>query len=78
MPIYEFHCPDCGRDFEELVLSSREKINCPGCGQGRCQKLMSASTFHTKGADGSTASHSAGGGCGSCHSSSCASCSGSC
>jgi len=34
MPIYEYLCEDCGREFEELVRSagaSRE-VACPKCG----------------------------------------------
>ena len=75
MPIYEFHCPACGREFEELVFNSREKVVCPDCGRDECEKLMSAASFRSKGADGSTTAQSAGGGgCAGCAGSSCATC----
>lgn len=74
MPIYEFHCQGCGRDFEELVLGRPEKIVCPDCGSEDCRKLMSASSFVSKGADGSTVSGSAGGGCSGCAATSCSTC----
>ena len=74
MPIYEFHCNHCDRDFEELVFNSREKILCPDCGSEDCQKLMSAASFVSKGADGSTVSGSAGGGCSGCAATSCSTC----
>lgn len=35
MPVYDYHCRDCGKSFE-LVLSLKEhekqKITCPECG----------------------------------------------
>ncbi|MDR2945840.1 MAG: zinc ribbon domain-containing protein [Candidatus Adiutrix sp.] len=75
MPIYEFHCNGCGKDFEELVLSRSEKITCPACGEPDCQKLMSAASFVSRGADGSTVSASAGGGgCSGCAATNCATC----
>lgn len=74
MPIYEFHCPGCGRDFEELVFSRQAKASCPACGRPECEKLISAPTFRSKGPGGETVSASAGGGCSGCAGTSCASC----
>lgn len=31
MPLFRFKCQDCGKEFEELVRSSTEKIVCPKC-----------------------------------------------
>ncbi len=31
MPIFEFHCNDCGTDFEKLVFSSDPAVECPQC-----------------------------------------------
>jgi putative FmdB family regulatory protein len=34
MPIYEYRCPSCGHEFEELLLSRAEEqdVACPQCG----------------------------------------------
>lgn len=41
MPLYEYHCDDCGRDSELLVLSSAKAPECPQCGGHRMSKLLS-------------------------------------
>ena len=42
MPVYEFVCNECKREFEELVMSKNEVIECPSCGSRDARKLMSA------------------------------------
>lgn len=45
MPMYDYRCRYCDTVFEELVTSSSvpdEEIVCPGCGQKRAQRLLSA------------------------------------
>jgi putative FmdB family regulatory protein len=75
MPIYEFHCQKCGRDFEELVRGQNPKVICPQCGGRKCRKLMSASRFVSRGRSGATEKTSAGGGCAGCAGgSACATC----
>jgi putative FmdB family regulatory protein len=75
MPIYEFHCQKCGRDFEELVRGRTPKVVCPHCGGRKCRKLMSASRFFSKSAAGTTVKSSAGSGCAGCAGgSACATC----
>jgi len=70
MPIYEFHCAQCGRDSEILVRSADWKNSeCPHCGSKKLSKKFS--TFAAAGAGASPAGkksggHSCGGGCG-CH-----------
>ena len=32
MPIYEYHCQDCGSDFEKLVRRTGDAVSCPACG----------------------------------------------
>jgi len=77
MPIYEYHCNACEKNFEYLVLSKSEPEVCPLCGGERIEKLMSACGFMSKGSGGETVSSSASGSsCGSCSAASCAGCGG--
>ena len=74
MPIYEYHCKDCGRDFECLVFGS-EKADCPACSSEDVCRLMSACGFVSKGSGGETVGASAGASaCGGCSASSCSGC----
>ncbi|VAX23543.1 hypothetical protein MNBD_NITROSPINAE03-1547 [hydrothermal vent metagenome] len=43
MPIYEYSCADCGRNFEvtHLTKESYENIGCPGCGGLSVKKALS-------------------------------------
>lgn len=44
MPIYEYHCNDCGISYEKIVLSQRsasESQSCPNCGSTKVAKLIS-------------------------------------
>jgi putative FmdB family regulatory protein len=50
MPIYEFHCEDCGRDSEVLVRSVKwEGTECPRCGSVRLAKKLSVFASSTGG-----------------------------
>ena len=40
MPIYEYHCPRCGEDFEKLVFGSAQ-VECPKCKCAKPDKKMS-------------------------------------
>ncbi len=45
MPIYEYHCNNCGVSYEKIVLSqakASEPQNCPNCGSAEVIKLISA------------------------------------
>ncbi len=49
MPIYEYKCHKCGREFEVFQGASDLPVDvCKYCG-GPVLKLMSLSTFHLKG-----------------------------
>ncbi len=48
MPIYEYACFDCGREFEELVRGD-ERPSCPSCGKDRLERRMSATSGHVAG-----------------------------
>ena len=41
MPIYEFQCKKCGKNFEDLIIKVGAKISkCPKCG-GSSRKMVS-------------------------------------
>jgi putative FmdB family regulatory protein len=67
MPIYEYHCPGCGRDFECLVRGET-RVACPSCDSARVERRMSLPARPAGG--GATADFSrlgppaGGGGCG--------------
>ncbi len=71
MPIYEFRCRDCEKEFETLVLGQSDSVSCPQCRGSNVSRLMSACAFKSdKGftpAKGSS-------GCSSCSATSCAGC----
>ena len=49
MPIYEYRCLDCGRQFElKQKFSDPPAETCTSC-SGTVQKLISRSAFHLKG-----------------------------
>ena len=50
MPIYEYTCTKCGKDFEELVFGD-DLPACPHCGAAETRKLMSRCA-HCSGGNG--------------------------
>ena len=45
MPLYEFRCPDCGAEFEELVGSREEELageTCPSCQGPKVERKISS------------------------------------
>jgi len=74
MPIYEYHCNNCNKDFEYLIIGSA-KPNCPTCDSKKVKKQMSACGFVSKGNNGASVKTSASSSsCESCAASSCAGC----
>jgi len=49
MPIYEYSCPSCGHDFEQIVKVNAPAPPCPECGGGEVGKKISLAAFHLKG-----------------------------
>jgi putative FmdB family regulatory protein len=74
MPIYEYHCETCEKDFEQLVFGKEEPDCCPACNGKNVCRLMSACGFVSKGGGGQTVSSAAGSSCSECAATSCASC----
>ncbi len=65
MPIYEYTCKSCRKNFEKLIrtMSGGEKIACPDCGSMKTARAMSV--FAVRG-DGSKSAESADPMCGRC------------
>ncbi len=40
MPLYDYHCPDCGHRFEEFrPMAERDHAPCPKCGKEADKQL---------------------------------------
>ncbi|MCP4745424.1 MAG: zinc ribbon domain-containing protein [Desulfobacteraceae bacterium] len=74
MPIFEYKCKACDKEFEQLVFG-QETPACPVCESNKVCKLMSTCGFVSKGAAGQTVSSSSSS-CTGCKATSCSSCSG--
>jgi putative FmdB family regulatory protein len=61
MPIFEYSCRHCAHHFETILLSSREKVNCPKCRSKSVVKLLSRFSAP---ASSKEAAPTASGGCG--------------
>ena len=72
MPLYEYRCGDCGREFEALVPAGRaDAETCPDCGS-QVRRLLSLVAAPVRGGDGAVMPVAGGGGgccggaCGNC------------
>ncbi len=80
MPMYEFTCLDCGEEFEELLRSQDEQVECEACDSENVKRKMSTFAAHTGGRSlGAMPPPSAMGGgggskCSGCSGGNCASC----
>ncbi len=80
MPIYEYKCDKCSRQFEVVTMSMNEKANavCPKCKSRKTSRMMSqfGRGKYASLSSGSSGVGSAPGssGCSSCSSSNCSSC----
>ena len=78
MPIYEYMCNACGKDFETLVMGSF-KPQCPSCESGDLSRLMSKCGFVSKssgpGGQVQTTTSAGSSGCAGCSSTNCGPCS---
>ena len=49
MPIYEYRCKDCGRQFELIQkFDDPPRMRCRFCG-GEAERIISLANFHLKG-----------------------------
>lgn len=66
MPIYEFKCNQCGKEFEQIVFSfdKNRDVPCPSCGTADTCRLLSSfacSSGSGSGAAKGASSHSCAG-----------------
>jgi len=69
MPIFEYHCVKCDKDFEVLVFGNQE-VSCPTCEGSNVKRLLSVFSHKNDG----EFSSSQGSSCSSCSATSCATC----
>lgn len=63
MPVFEYRCKKCEEEFEQLVFSAKETVECPKCGNVDNEKLISAfASTHSHGSAASPTSCSSSGG----------------
>ena len=48
MPIYEYQCHGCHRQFQRLIMGEKDEKNlfCPNCGGRSLKKLISRVAYH--------------------------------
>ncbi|MBW1797278.1 MAG: zinc ribbon domain-containing protein [Deltaproteobacteria bacterium] len=53
MPIYEYQCQACERQFQSLVMKNEDDENllCPECGSPNLKKLISRVAYHVSESD---------------------------
>jgi putative FmdB family regulatory protein len=71
MPIYEYMCMKCNKEFEYLVIGNDISVTCPECDGNNVRRQMSACSFKS---DGNYSSSSGSSGCSSCSSNNCSTC----
>jgi putative FmdB family regulatory protein len=50
MPVYEYQCKACGREFEyQQRMSDPEKTLCEACGEEKLERIISRTAFQLKG-----------------------------
>ena len=63
MPIYEFKCKQCGKDFEFLCFRNDDSAECPSCGGKDTERLLSTFSCSGGGKSDGSAGASALSGC---------------
>ena len=70
MPIYEYRCKQCEREFEKYVPGAATAVACPACASEQVMRKLSVFGLKTAGAFQPAANSGGGGCCGggcSCH-----------
>jgi putative FmdB family regulatory protein len=66
MPVYEYLCLECRREFERYVRTWSEGVACPACASDRVEKQLSTFAMAGAASRGGGGGGCCGGGCG-CH-----------
>lgn len=70
MPVYEYRCGACGRDFERYVATASAAVACPGCSSVDVKRKLSVVSVKSSGGVVASTVPSGGGCCGggcACH-----------
>jgi putative FmdB family regulatory protein len=66
MPVYEYRCRGCGKDFEKYLPRTSSDVACPSCHGADVMRKLSVFGMKTDGAllpSGAASAMSSGGGC---------------
>ena len=63
MPIYEYRCNQCEREFERYVQTGQAAVACPACRSARVTRRLSVLGALRPGGTAAAAGMSGGGGC---------------
>ena len=76
MPLYEYHCPGCGLDFEQIrpFRQAKDSPPCPRCQQPAKRKLSVFASFSTDESGLTTPVAGKGSSCSGCSATNCSSC----
>jgi putative FmdB family regulatory protein len=64
MPIYEYRCNQCEREFERYVQTAQAAVACPTCQSARVTRRLSVFGARNAGGTAAAAGMSGGGCCG--------------
>jgi putative FmdB family regulatory protein len=63
MPIYEYRCADCGKEFERYVATPGASAACPACQSGSVKRTLSVFALKSDGGPVASSAPAGGGGC---------------